>query len=35
MSQYVAVLKYPATNCKFNDAMRLERHILIDVEYSR
>ena len=25
MSQYVAVLKHLATDCKFNDAMRLER----------
>ena len=25
MSQYVAVLKYLATECKFNEAMRLER----------
>ena len=24
MSQYVAVLKHLATDCKFNDAMRLE-----------
>ena len=25
MSQYVAVLKHLATDCKFNDVMRLER----------
>ena len=25
MSQYVAVLKHLATECKFNEAMRLER----------
>ena len=33
MSQYVAVLKHLATDCKFNDAMRLKR--LRDILVSR
>jgi len=29
VSQYVAVLKHLASDCKFNDAMRLERDRLV------
>ena len=31
VSQYVAVLKHLATDCKFNDAMRLERFWVLEI----